>query len=178
MDYKYIEQLIERYWDCETTVDEENILRAFFAQDDLPAELMQYKTLFVYEQIQQDTKPLGEDFDKRILEKVGAEKPATPLVVKARRNSILVHLRPLYQAAAAVAVVVLMGTGVQHAFNRPTEVAGWDYDAAAYTDSYSTPNEAYETIDAEVLDGLKEALQAPGMEADEDSTKQNLSTVK
>ena len=33
MDYKYIEQLLERYWQCETTPEEENVLRAFFAQD-------------------------------------------------------------------------------------------------------------------------------------------------
>ena len=31
MDYKYIEQLLERYWQCETTLQEENILRAFFS---------------------------------------------------------------------------------------------------------------------------------------------------
>ena len=30
MDYKYIEQLIERYWECETSQQEEDILRAFF----------------------------------------------------------------------------------------------------------------------------------------------------
>ena len=30
MDYKYIEQLIERYWECETSQQEEDILRACF----------------------------------------------------------------------------------------------------------------------------------------------------
>ena len=29
MDYKYIEQLLERYWACDTSVEEEQILRAF-----------------------------------------------------------------------------------------------------------------------------------------------------
>ena len=29
MDYKYIEQLLERYWQGETTLQEENILRSF-----------------------------------------------------------------------------------------------------------------------------------------------------
>ena len=32
MDYKYIEQLLERYWKCETTLEEEEILRMFFSQ--------------------------------------------------------------------------------------------------------------------------------------------------
>ncbi|MBQ4446467.1 MAG: pyruvate ferredoxin oxidoreductase, partial [Prevotella sp.] len=32
MDYKYIEQLLERYWQGMTTLEEERILRAFFSQ--------------------------------------------------------------------------------------------------------------------------------------------------
>ena len=39
MDYKYIEQLLERYWNCETSLEEEAILRMFFSQDDIPAEI-------------------------------------------------------------------------------------------------------------------------------------------
>lgn len=49
MDYKYIEQLLERYWECETSIEEEAILRAFFLQKEVPAELARYKSLFVYE---------------------------------------------------------------------------------------------------------------------------------
>ena len=33
MNYQYIEQLLERYWDCQTTLEEEQILRSFFKQD-------------------------------------------------------------------------------------------------------------------------------------------------
>ena len=46
MDYRYIEQLLERYWRCETTLQEEEILRTFFSQDDIPAGLERYKALF------------------------------------------------------------------------------------------------------------------------------------
>ena len=65
MDYKYIEQLIERYWQCETTLQEEAILRAFFSQPDIPESLRQYQALFTNEL--QKEEPLGEDFDARIL---------------------------------------------------------------------------------------------------------------
>ena len=46
MDYKYINQLLDRYWKAETSLEEEEILRAFFSQDELPAELKPYKALF------------------------------------------------------------------------------------------------------------------------------------
>ena len=36
MDYVYIEQLIDRYFEAATTIEEERILRAFFSQRDVP----------------------------------------------------------------------------------------------------------------------------------------------
>ena len=54
MDYKDIEQLLERYWQCETSVEEEATLRDFFAKEEVPAHLLRYKNLFVYQQVQQE----------------------------------------------------------------------------------------------------------------------------
>ena len=51
MDYKYIEQLLERYWQCETSLEEESELRTFFSQEKVPAHLLQYRDLFVYQQV-------------------------------------------------------------------------------------------------------------------------------
>ena len=81
MDYKDIEQLLERYWQCETSVEEESVLRDFFSREDVPAHLLRYKNLFVYQQVQQEVG-LGEDFDARILAQV-----ETP-VVKAKRLTL------------------------------------------------------------------------------------------
>ena len=53
MDYKDIEQLLERYWQCETSVEEEATLRDFFAKEEVPAHVLRYKNLFVYQQVQQ-----------------------------------------------------------------------------------------------------------------------------
>ena len=69
MDYKDIEQLLERYWQCETSVEEESVLRDFFTKEEVPAHLLRYKNLFVYQQVQQEVG-LGEDFDARILAQV------------------------------------------------------------------------------------------------------------
>jgi hypothetical protein len=71
MDYKYIEQLMERYWNAETTLEEEEILRAFFSQEDIPAELSQYAPLFAYEHAEKAVDVLGEDFDEKMLQMIG-----------------------------------------------------------------------------------------------------------
>ena len=73
MDYKYIEQLLERYWECTTSLEEENILRTFFRQKDVPASLLQYKALFTYEQTQKEEEVLGEEFDRKMMTELAME---------------------------------------------------------------------------------------------------------
>ncbi|MBF1059326.1 MAG: pyruvate ferredoxin oxidoreductase, partial [Prevotellaceae bacterium] len=49
MDYVYIEQLIDRYFEAATTIEEERILRAFFSQRDVPQHLRRYAPIFLME---------------------------------------------------------------------------------------------------------------------------------
>lgn len=117
MDYKYIEQLLQRYWNCETSLEEESILRSFFAQKDVPVRLLPYRDLFVGQQLQAE-EHLGADFDKRILalteEKGKQEKPSGHKVA-AKHITRTYRLRPFFQAAASVAVVLCLGMAVQQA---------------------------------------------------------------
>ena len=49
MDYKYIEQLLEQYWRCETSLIEEEQLRSFFMMHkDIPAHLLKYSRITSY----------------------------------------------------------------------------------------------------------------------------------
>ena len=110
MDYKDIEQLLERYWQCETSVEEESVLRDFFTKEEVPAHLLRYKNLFVYQQVQQEVG-LGEDFDARILAQV-----ETP-VVKAKRLTLTGRFIPLFKAAAVIAIILSLGNVAQHSFS-------------------------------------------------------------
>ena len=97
MDYKYIEQLMERYWNAETTLEEESILRAFFRQENIPAEMEPMRALFADEASHQT---LGDDFDARMLEMVNEEH--APKSEKARTVTLTQRLMPLFKAAAVV----------------------------------------------------------------------------
>ena len=66
MNYKYIEQVLERYWECQTTFEEEAILRSFFAQTDIPASLLPYRSLFMAEE-DMAREHLDEDFEQRVM---------------------------------------------------------------------------------------------------------------
>ena len=120
MDYKYIEQLLERYWQCETTLQEEAILHTFFSQEDVPAELQQYTALFA---TQKPEEVLGDDFDARILAMVGQEETEP----KAKVVTLTSRLMPLFRAAAIVAIILTIGNAAQAPWDR-----GWDDPKDAY----------------------------------------------
>ena len=107
MDYKYIEQLVERYFDAETSLEEEQILRSFFSQEDIPAEMQQWAPLFAYK----DEDMLGDDFEARILQQIG-ETPQMA-VVKAKEVKLTQRLMPLFKAAAVVAIILTLGGALQ-----------------------------------------------------------------
>jgi putative pyruvate synthase len=127
MDYKYINQLLERYWNCETSLEEEGILRAFFSQKDVPAELRQYQPLFAYQQLEAKEKHLGADFDNRLLAMIEEDEP---IKVKARTITLTQRLKPLFKAAAVVAIFLTLGNAAQESFQTQqpstTGVAGYN----------------------------------------------------
>ena len=106
MDFKYIEQLLQRYFAAETTLEEEQILHTFFSQDDMPSHLRRWQPLFRAQQTLSDAH-LDERFDARILEQVGERH------VQAQRITLRQRLRPLFTAAAFVAFAVVVGTAVE-----------------------------------------------------------------
>ena len=116
MDYKYIEQLIERYFTCETTQQEEQILRSFFSQGDVPSNFSEYADLFRYESSESNIH-LGEEFDARMMELVERKSGMKNKVVSIRGK-----FTPLFKAAAIVAIVLTIGNAAEQSIgNHPSE---------------------------------------------------------
>ncbi|MBQ0075440.1 MAG: pyruvate ferredoxin oxidoreductase [Prevotella sp.] len=117
MDYKYIEQLLERYFECETSLGEENVLKAFFAQENVPVSLLAYRSIFTEAEQAKNEETLSANFDKRILSLIGEEQAKEPVKVKARIISMQRRLQPLYKAAACVAIILALGQAAQMPYN-------------------------------------------------------------
>jgi hypothetical protein len=139
MDYKHIESLLERYWQCETSLDEERQLRDFFQSEDVPAHLLPYKELFVYQMLQ---PKLGDDFDSKVMAAIEPQ-----VVVKARRISLRQRFAPLYKAAAVVVVLLLSGNIVKNVML--SDVTEYDYDT--YVDTYDDPEVAYKEVSSALM---------------------------
>lgn len=81
---KSIEELLERYFEGETSAAEEQRIRAFFASGKIPEHLKAYKPLFAY-------------FDEEI------ERRSVPIRTKSRRRIVLYTL-----SGVAACVLVLL----------------------------------------------------------------------
>lgn len=132
MDYKYIEQLLERYWECQTTREEEAILRNFFIQEDIPASLLPYRQLFLQEEAMASER-LPEDFAEKMLCMVEEQEPKQ--VFKARRITFMRRIRPLYQAAGLVALLLSIGNAAQHSITAAGDASTEQMADASVTDS-------------------------------------------
>ena len=160
MDYKSIEQLIERYWRCDTTLEEEKLLRDFFTFEEVPQHLVRYRDLFVYQTIQRDTE-LDEDFDTRIFEAIS--NPTVRIKPVLDRKWFV----PLLRAVAIVFIVAFIGNVAQDIFQ--TDHPNYNYES--YTDTYDNPEAAYQQVSSALLivsEGInrsKELLRGDSVES-------------
>lgn len=126
MDYKYIEQLVERYFQCETSLQEEQILRAFFAQNDVPEALAEYVPMFRGFEAEAELG-LDETFDQKMLAMI-EEAESESKVVKLNEQGGAQQRRsvfaPFFRAAAIVACVLTIGGATETALSTDQETDG------------------------------------------------------
>jgi hypothetical protein len=74
MDSLELTDLLEKYWSCETSLEEEQKLKSYF-RGDVPDALKETAELFRYFELQQKMKMKHADFDAEVKEKI-AVRPA------------------------------------------------------------------------------------------------------
>lgn len=73
MDYNRIHILLDKYWRCITTVEEERELRNFFSGLVIPPEFRPYQVWFQTPEAE-ELPPLGNEFDNRIIERIACAR--------------------------------------------------------------------------------------------------------
>jgi len=88
-----IHQLLERYWQCETSLEEERLLMDFFTGDSIPEGLKIYQSLFVRKNQQKTIRRIS-------VQPLAPKKPLTH------------YFYPAMKVAASVLIVLMFGIGV------------------------------------------------------------------
>ena len=70
MDFKEREDLLRKYWNCETSLEEEKRLREYFGNDDIPDQLKETASLFRYFEEAKKKSLSDVAFDDQVMSKV------------------------------------------------------------------------------------------------------------
>jgi hypothetical protein len=121
MDSKHIEALLEKYWNAETTLEQEQELREFFKGSEVPENLNEAATLFRYFE-EEKSKKLNENFDADVTKKV-----------QQRQGGKIIPMTNWFQIArVAAGIVVVVAavylTGAEIRKRTPKEIADTESD--------------------------------------------------
>ena len=125
MNWQEIEKLLERYYEGDTTLGEERLLKEWFGRDDVPAHLGAAKDQFLYLESQANPGELTDGFDQKVLEEI--TEPPLAKIVSLNRPWIY-----WISGAAATALIVVAVLVQFNPFGK------------TISDTYSDPSLAYE----------------------------------
>ncbi|MGK7395442.1 MAG: hypothetical protein ACNS62_12775 [Candidatus Cyclobacteriaceae bacterium M3_2C_046] len=131
MDFKRIEILLEKYWQAETSLQEEQELHHFFQKVDIPDHMKDTAVLFQYFQKEQEELKLDEKFDQDILEDLETEEKPIG------RKAAMFDLNKVWKMAAVIALVISFVIGYQYLDQS-------NHPAVAELGTYEDPEAAYE----------------------------------
>lgn len=137
-----INTLLVKYWNGDTSLEEEDILTEYFSGEDVANELKSYAALFQYRK-KLRCATLNDDFDRKLKKAIRQKN----------RENDYITIRifvPALRIAASVAVVLALSFGAYKMIGKS--------DKTYFAETYSDPNAAIKHATF-ALDKLSEALQ-------------------
>lgn len=101
MNLQKIEDLITKYEQGDTSLEEEKILMDFFRNEEVPFQLRSYKDLFDFVDTSKDEELINPDFDDRVLAAISEIKPLSKYPSR--------RLKMYSALAVAASIVILIG---------------------------------------------------------------------
>ena len=150
MNTSEIEVLLEKFYEGNTSLQEEQTLRNFFLGTDVPAHLKLHQRMFHYFVMEQRQEAGDADLNQKFMAQV-IEKPGEALVVPLHSN----RSRFLFIAGIAASILLLVGLffTFQHAvFNRSKMLHG-DQDPEL---SYANASEALMMVSGNLNTGIRQ----------------------
>lgn len=135
-------ELLNKYWNCETNLAEEQELRRLFAEEELPEELQRYAPLFSY--IEEEQAPrLSAGFEQRLQESLRKADTAVVPQHMPRRTRLM---------RIAASILLLVGMGVSLYFITRQQ------NNPRYAESGKADSEVWEQA-TDALEKLADALR-------------------
>jgi hypothetical protein len=146
-----MKDLIEKYFNGETTLEEEARLRAYFSGDKVEESLQQYQSLFRFFEAEKGQQ-VSDDFDQTLLCRLEEGGGKVVLMQTWRRN--------LLRMAAVGAVLLIAFFFLEKPFVHPNVQAGIDWSKYEIKDeklAYEETVKALKLVSAKLKKGSRKA---------------------
>lgn len=124
MNTREIKQLIEKFYEGETTLAEEKLLREFFAGSDIPEELSIHKPVFDFFRMEQQQEGTGRNGDQDLPEeKTGKEGRVIRMNHRGNQRFHVISLAASVVILAGIAIAIVMNLNGRDHFTRQDQLA-------------------------------------------------------
>lgn len=122
---KDIEQLLQRYWAGDTSIPEEKMLKAYFAQEPqyISEQFLPFRSLFVYFEAAATHNTLSENFDEQLLSQLSTSNNGTGGAKIRTLTTRRGRGRMIRWIGAAASVLLLIGAGLWMLGEKPLSPA-------------------------------------------------------
>ena len=133
MDSNRIDDLLEKYWECETSIEEEKELRTYFNKSEYDKKYADVAPLFKYYEREQKIGGLDSFFDQRILAEIENVQPKS----KKKEGSIIALFGNIAKVAAVGLILVTAGYFIKEELSKE--------EMKPYvSDTFEDPEKAFE----------------------------------
>jgi hypothetical protein len=137
MDFENIKDLIEKYWRCETSIEEEKFLKEYFSQPGIPEDLKPYAGLFQFYNSIDGLEP-PNDFNADLLNNVNSDLVANKKLERKNYSWI-------YKSAAVISLAVASIFVYEKIASNKNE------SEIAFKDSFDNPEDALKEAKRAIL---------------------------
>jgi hypothetical protein len=149
-----LSQLIEKYFQGETTLEEEKQLRAYFQRGNIEPEWRVYQPLFKLLEVEQN-REMGEHFENKVYQKIQPSQKKT-------RRIFLTH-RWIGAVAASLALVFSIWWLYPELSPEPASAINWEqYEPEDPKEAYQITKKALMKVSVELNRGAQKAAREVG----------------
>jgi len=150
MNIREIEALLEKFYEGQTTLEEEHILRSFFCSNDVPENLKEHQPFFIYAK-RTHTETIGNpDFDLKLNERLSQPTKTGRMIPWQTTGNKLMFISSI--AAAALLLIGLYFTFQHEIFKNSSHGLPLSAQELAYNDA----RQALLLISANLNTGIKQ----------------------
>jgi hypothetical protein len=149
MNTTEIEVLLEKFFEGNTTLQEEKLLRDFFLNQDVPAHLKSHRTLFAGFVNEQQEEIKDMDFERRLTEILSSDHPTPVVQLHPNRKRLLF--------ISSIAASILLLAGLFFTFQNDLKKETYTQTGNPGTEiAYADASEALLMVSGNLNNGLKQ----------------------